>query len=105
MTMCVHPSCNVKHLIELLATQYIQTSFDECQTLPVIVEPLTNATSTGVPPYYLIAFEVGGIPTTTMIGNDPQNLSWTAIHKAGRAMSIDLFAAKADCLLPLQVRS
>ncbi|KIP02077.1 hypothetical protein PHLGIDRAFT_60745, partial [Phlebiopsis gigantea 11061_1 CR5-6] len=34
-----------------------------------------------VPPYYLIAFEVGGVPTTTNLGSDASNLSWKNTHK------------------------
>ncbi|KZP02863.1 hypothetical protein FIBSPDRAFT_663744, partial [Athelia psychrophila] len=31
-----------------------------------------------VPPYYMIAYESGGIPTTTNIGTNATNLSWQA---------------------------
>lgn len=49
--------------------------------MPLIAE-LWNGTI-GVAPYYLIAFELGGIPTTTPLGSDPTNMTWTANHKAG----------------------
>ncbi|EDR06206.1 uncharacterized protein LACBIDRAFT_329023 [Laccaria bicolor S238N-H82] len=31
----------------------------------------------GVPPYYMTAFAIGGTPTTTLIGTDASSLSWT----------------------------
>lgn len=31
----------------------------------------------------MFAFEPGGIPTVSMIGNDPKNLSWQNTHKSG----------------------
>ncbi|KJA15460.1 hypothetical protein HYPSUDRAFT_149061 [Hypholoma sublateritium FD-334 SS-4] len=37
----------------------------------------------GTPPYYMIAFSVGGTPTTTLIGTDESNLSWTITEPAG----------------------
>ena len=58
--------------------------FEECQSVPlVIIPPASNASAVGVPPYYLLAFEPGGVPTTTMVGSDPKNLTWIANHKQG----------------------
>lgn len=37
----------------------------------------------GVPPYFLIAFEIGGSPTMANIGSDPSQLSWTVDHQRG----------------------
>ncbi|KAJ3523914.1 hypothetical protein NM688_g8648 [Phlebia brevispora] len=70
---------------------YVDESFAECQTLPIIVEPLSdNSTTAGVPPYYLFAFELGGIPTVTMVGNDPNNLTWVANHKQGTTLMLTM---------------
>ncbi|KAJ7143982.1 hypothetical protein C8R44DRAFT_564898, partial [Mycena epipterygia] len=33
-----------------------------------------------VPPFYMIAFAVGGAPTTTLIGTNESGLSWTVDH-------------------------
>lgn len=64
--------------------QFIADEFTECQTLTLSIIPLNNATTyTGVPPYYLLAFEPGGIPTTTAVGSNPQNLTWQVAHKRG----------------------
>ena len=31
----------------------------------------------------MLAFELGGVPTTTLLGTDPGKLSWTANHQRG----------------------
>ena len=41
-----------------------------------------------VPPFYLYAFEVGGVPTVTLVGSDLTNMLWTAAHKRGRDFHI-----------------
>lgn len=75
----------------LLYIKFVELEFTECKSYPVFVESITNDPSAlGVAPYYLIAFEVGGIPTTTMVGSDPHNLSWTANHKQGILPPINL---------------
>ena len=81
------PLSNADGSLRVLA-QFVDQDFTECQTLPLLVESLftNNTAAVGVPPYYLIAFEAGGIPTTTMIGSDPNNLSWQAIHKRGESL-------------------
>lgn len=60
-------------------------SLQECQKLQVALEPLdsSNANNLGISPYYMLAFEVGGIPTTSVIGSDPADLWWQASHKRG----------------------
>ncbi|KAI0804495.1 hypothetical protein BC629DRAFT_1180952 [Irpex lacteus] len=61
---------------------FVASTFSECQTLPIIVEPLNSTTTdVGAAPYYLIAFEAGGIPSLSMIGSDPNNLTWENAHK------------------------
>ena len=62
--------------------QYVDDNFEECQTLPLVIESVTDDPSAlGVPPYYLMAFELGGVPTTTVVPST--NLSWQVTHKAG----------------------
>lgn len=61
----------------------IKTELTQCQTYPITLSPNSGSTAVGVAPYYLIAFEPNGIPTTTMVGSDPNNLMWTANHKQG----------------------
>lgn len=45
-----------------------------------------NSTDVGVAPYYLMAFEPGGISTSAFIGTDPSHLNWQVDHEAGRCM-------------------
>lgn len=53
----------------------------------------SNGSFLGVPPYFLVAFELGGIPTQANIGSDYGNLSWKADHKRG------MFCASGKWLL------
>ncbi|KAF5313892.1 hypothetical protein D9619_012998 [Psilocybe cf. subviscida] len=58
--------------------QILPTDVSACGSLPIVVKPF-NATfnnTRGVPPYYMISFPVDGMPLTTLIGSDPDNLSW-----------------------------
>ena len=43
-----------------------------------------NSSVTGDPPYYMIAFKPSGIPTTSLVGSDPTNLSWTVNQPSGK---------------------
>ncbi|GJE96423.1 hypothetical protein PsYK624_126200 [Phanerochaete sordida] len=55
-------------------------SFEECQTLPI------SLIGVGQPPYYMLAFESGGISTSSQIGYDPANLWWQVNHKQGSSL-------------------
>ena len=62
------------------------TELSECEAYSIIVEPrsnTSNASFVGVPPYYLIAFIPNGVPTTSMIGSDPNNLTWQVNQATG----------------------
>ncbi|KIP04190.1 hypothetical protein PHLGIDRAFT_76352, partial [Phlebiopsis gigantea 11061_1 CR5-6] len=41
-----------------------------------------------VPPYYLMAFEVTGIPTTTSVGGDSSEVSWQVDHRQGSVLML-----------------
>lgn len=70
---------------------FILTELQECQTLPIIVQSITNDTSAvGVPPYYVVAFEPGGVPTTQNVGNSSGNLSWLVDHAAGVTLMLTM---------------
>jgi len=69
-------------------SQSLSTSIPTCLPLPIIVKSFnttTNATH-GTPPYYMLAFAVGGTPITTLIGTDESNLSWTVTHPVGASI-------------------
>lgn len=68
-----------------LSPQSLSTTLPTCTNLPIIVksyDPTTNSTH-GTPPYYMIAFAIGGTPVTTLIGTDQGNLSWTVTQAVG----------------------
>ncbi|EDQ99111.1 uncharacterized protein LACBIDRAFT_335331 [Laccaria bicolor S238N-H82] len=61
------------------ANNVLSTSLPTCVPFSIIVKPFNvklNNTS-GVPPYYMIAFATGGTPSTTLIGTNNRTLSWT----------------------------
>ena len=61
------------------------TTLAQCGSYPLMVMNRTsNASDIGIPPYYLIAFSPGEIPTTSFIGTDPKDLSWTVNHPCGK---------------------
>ena len=67
--------------------QALSNSLPTCIPLPIIVKPF-NATlnnTSGVPPYYMIAFATGGTPSTTLIGKNNRTLSWTVTEPVGES--------------------
>ncbi|KAJ7712839.1 hypothetical protein B0H16DRAFT_1246096, partial [Mycena metata] len=53
-----------------------------CATIPLGVFSGSRQ-STGVPPYYMMAFPVSGTPMTSLIGTDPSALEWTVAFPVG----------------------
>lgn len=75
----------VQYTRSLMTVLYQVDSIAECQTFPIIIVPQSSTpNNVGVPPYYLFAFEAGGIPSVSMIGTDHNNLSWQNTHKRGK---------------------
>ena len=71
--------------LTFIAVQFAEQKFAECQNVTLLTQPLSGHDSVhGVPPYYLIAFEAGGVPTTTLLEGDPANLAWQVRHKRGK---------------------
>ncbi|KAJ7681075.1 hypothetical protein DFH06DRAFT_1405965 [Mycena polygramma] len=56
------------------------TSLPSCRNLRLTADALT---APGVPPFYMMAFAVGGAPIMTFIGENQSNLTWTARHPIG----------------------
>ncbi|KZT05298.1 uncharacterized protein LAESUDRAFT_750736 [Laetiporus sulphureus 93-53] len=70
---------------------FLETALEECQNVTVVIEPLSSKSSEmGVPPYYLIAFELGGVPTTRMVGSNASELYWQVGHREGSALMITM---------------
>ncbi|KAF7358402.1 hypothetical protein MVEN_00890400 [Mycena venus] len=53
-----------------------------CATIPLGVFPGSQQ-STGVPPYYMMAFPVSGTPMTSLIGTNASALEWTVAFPVG----------------------
>jgi hypothetical protein len=54
------------------------------QCAPLVIYVNNNiATVKPVPPYYLVAFEAGGLSTVSYVGYDVGNLIWTVNHLTG----------------------
>ncbi|KAJ6467922.1 hypothetical protein C8R45DRAFT_876409 [Mycena sanguinolenta] len=64
----------------LSGPQSVSSSLPSCHTFPISVKSLAGH---GVPPFYMMAFAVGGAPITTLIGTNPNNLTWTVEYPIG----------------------
>ncbi|EKM55034.1 uncharacterized protein PHACADRAFT_208564 [Phanerochaete carnosa HHB-10118-sp] len=59
---------------------------EECQTLQIVISPFDSSdspASAGIPPFYMLAFEPGGVPTTSALGSDLTRLLWQVDHVRG----------------------
>lgn len=63
--------------------QAFYTQLPPCRPVPIIIRSYGSLNTQGTPPYYMIAFSIGGKPVTTLIGTDVKNLSWMATHPVG----------------------
>ncbi|KAH9475368.1 hypothetical protein JR316_0012479 [Psilocybe cubensis] len=74
------------------ANSAIADVIPSCAELAIIVQssdPTTNLTN-GVPPYYMLSFELGGTPQRTFIGTDDANLSWQVTHAPGSKLVLSV---------------
>ncbi|KAF7335113.1 hypothetical protein MVEN_02262000 [Mycena venus] len=56
----------------------LSSSLPSCRQFQIQVKPFNPANNiNGVPLFYMMAFAIGGTPSTTLIGTDESNLSWT----------------------------
>ncbi|CAK5284514.1 unnamed protein product [Mycena citricolor] len=67
--------------------QALSSSLPSCHTFPIVVTPLQTA---GVPPFYMMAFAVGGAPVTSLIGSNPRALEWTVQHSIGSELLLQV---------------
>ncbi|KAJ7752998.1 hypothetical protein B0H16DRAFT_1545657 [Mycena metata] len=68
-------------------TQSVFSSLPSCQTFPIAVTPLSTHP---VPPFYMIAFAVGGAPITSYIGKNASTLSWQVQHPVGTRLILSV---------------
>ncbi|KAF8840448.1 hypothetical protein BDN67DRAFT_642479 [Paxillus ammoniavirescens] len=66
----------------------------ECETMRISTSSPIKSPSTQERAYYLLAFEPGGIATTSLVGLDASSLHWQVRHPAGS----QLFLALVDSL-------
>ncbi|KAJ7143981.1 hypothetical protein C8R44DRAFT_973745 [Mycena epipterygia] len=66
-------------------------SLPSCKALPVTADSLI---ANGVPPFYMIAFAVGGAPTTAFIGTNKSDLKWTVDHSVGTRLLLGVTDSK-----------
>ncbi|TFK32847.1 hypothetical protein BDQ12DRAFT_616308, partial [Crucibulum laeve] len=62
----------------------------QCVPMGIVVKPYNATGNSGVPPYYMLAFPVGGTPTTTFIGMDNSTLSFQATHPVGSQLLLSV---------------
>ncbi|KAJ7206704.1 hypothetical protein C8J57DRAFT_1541277 [Mycena rebaudengoi] len=65
-----------------LSVQQTGSNLAACATIPLGVFPGSQQ-STGVPPYYMMAFPVSGTPMTSLIGTNASALEWTVAFPVG----------------------
>jgi len=69
------------------------SSLLSCQSSSITVKPFNSGSTTsgtGVPPFYMLAFPVGGTPSITLIGADTDNLSWTVNQPVGTQLVLEV---------------
>ncbi|KAJ7595329.1 hypothetical protein C8J56DRAFT_775704, partial [Mycena floridula] len=65
-----------------------------CDSISITIKDIPGAVP--VPPYYMMAFEIGGIPTTTLLGSNVSNLKWTVDHAPGTNIILSMADAKGN---------
>ncbi|KAJ7851030.1 hypothetical protein B0H14DRAFT_2762350 [Mycena olivaceomarginata] len=60
--------------------QALSTSKPSCGSFSIGADART---ADGIPPFYMTAFAVGGTPSTSFIGTNESNLTWTLTHPVG----------------------
>ncbi|KAJ7134083.1 hypothetical protein C8R43DRAFT_1239373 [Mycena crocata] len=74
-------------------TQTVSSSLPSCRSLPIAVTPVT---ANGVPPFYMIAFAVGGTPITSLIGTNESALVWTVRHPIGTQLVLGVVDSRGN---------
>ncbi|KAJ4490686.1 hypothetical protein J3R30DRAFT_3694407 [Lentinula aciculospora] len=76
---------------------FLGTELPSCQSFGIIVEPVnaTNVTH-GIPPFYMIAWEIGGTPRTTLLGLNESSLDWTVDHPVGSSLMLNVVDSQGN---------
>ncbi|KAJ7890392.1 hypothetical protein B0H13DRAFT_2192953, partial [Mycena leptocephala] len=74
-------------------TQTVSTSLPSCRSFPLEADPRT---ANGTPPYYMMAFPVGGTPITSFIGTNASNLTWMVTHPVGTKLVLGVVDSRGN---------
>jgi hypothetical protein len=79
------------------SNNFLTTSLPSCDSLPITVEPVnaTNITH-GIPPFYMLAWEIDGTPSTTLLGLNESSLSWTVNHPVGSTLMLNVVDSQGN---------
>ncbi|KAJ3886987.1 hypothetical protein GG344DRAFT_81177 [Lentinula edodes] len=77
--------------------QFLGPQLPSCQSFGITVEPVnaTNITH-GFPPFYMVAWEIGGTPRTTLLGLNETSLSWTVDHPVGASLMLNVVDSQGN---------
>lgn len=81
------------------SNNFLSTSLPSCQNFSITVKPYNPANdTTGLfhAPFYMIAFEVGGTPRTTLLGVENDNLNWLVDHPVGTQLLLSVVDANGS---------
>ncbi|KAF9492395.1 hypothetical protein BDN71DRAFT_1473847 [Pleurotus eryngii] len=82
-------TAQTSRLFQWQFAEQISTDLPTCREMRIIVKSFNADNSThGTPPYYMRSFELGGLPTTTLIGTDENDLRWTVTHPLGKELML-----------------
>ncbi|KAJ6503580.1 hypothetical protein C8R45DRAFT_1091356 [Mycena sanguinolenta] len=70
--------------------QVVSTSLPSCRSVPL---EANARTANGTPPFYMMAFPVGGTPSTSFIGTNQSNLAWTVTYPVGTKLVLGVVDA------------
>ncbi|KAK7007856.1 hypothetical protein R3P38DRAFT_3026444 [Favolaschia claudopus] len=77
-----------------VSAQTASTSLPSCATLALTANPRAAANGTlladGIPPFYMTAFPVNGIPSVAFIGTNESDLTWTVKYPVGTKLLLGL---------------
>ncbi|KAF9050838.1 hypothetical protein BDZ89DRAFT_1032884 [Hymenopellis radicata] len=70
----------------------VSSTLGTCQEFGIVVSkwPDYTGNSSGVPPYYMRAWEQGGSVQTTLLGSDASSLKWTVTNAVGSKLLLNV---------------
>ncbi|TFK35888.1 hypothetical protein BDQ12DRAFT_569624, partial [Crucibulum laeve] len=65
------------------------TEVQQCASMSITVQPAASG-SVGVPPFYMLAFPVGGTPSTTLAGTNTKTINYQFTQPVGSEVMLNL---------------